>query len=165
MGTMIGKSDGTSGPQLTWTNVVATVGVICVLSAGGYTIVQNQFSFVQQSARQTNEDILKQVELSRHEIELVRAQYLSLREHVAYQHEQEIINTGFVARLTALENVQRDLLAHAAHNPVESKEVDGLSISVDKRIELVQQQINDINRQIAASVLQGFAIPHQPPKP
>jgi hypothetical protein len=59
------------------------------------------------------------------------------------------------SRLTILEAEQKQLIAHAAHNPVEAKEVDQLSGSVDKRIELLQQQINDINRQIAASVLQN----------
>jgi hypothetical protein len=151
-------------PQLTWTNVVATVGVICVLSAGGYTIVQNQFAFVRQSALQTNEDVLKQIELSRHEIELIRSQYLSLREHNAYLHEQETINQAFRTRITTDEGTLREILGRMAHTPVESKEVDGLSASVDKRIDLVQQQINDINRQIAASVLQGFATPHPPTK-
>jgi hypothetical protein len=139
---------GNGYPQPTWAVVIAAAGVLCLVVGGGYAIIQNQFK--------TMDD---KIESNRRDIGLA----LSLREHAAYQHEQEGVNTQLRARLVALENEQRELLGHAAHNPVESKEVDGLSASVDKRIELVQQQINDINRQIAASVLQGFAAPHLPP--
>jgi hypothetical protein len=84
-----------------------------------------------------------------------------LREHAAYQHEQENINAAFRTRLTALETEQRSLIGHAAHDPVEGKQVDTLSAAIDKRFDATQQQINDINRQIAASILQPGYV-HQP---
>jgi hypothetical protein len=154
-------------PQLTWTNITASIGVLCVMSAGAYAIIENQFSFVQESARQTNENLLKQIELSRHEIELIHSQYLSLREHIAYQQEQSDINVAFSARLATLETVTRDLLSRSAHSPVEAKEVDVFSAATDKRFDAVQQQINDINRQIAASILTPGGVLHlqQPPQP
>jgi hypothetical protein len=138
---------------------------MCVLAAGGYTIVENQFDFVRQSSRQTNEDLLKQIEQIRHEIELIRSEYLSLREHAAYKQEQENANNAYRSRITSLEGVERDLLSHAAHNPVEAKEVDVFAAATDKRFEAVQQQINDINRQIAASILTPGGVLHlqQPP--
>lgn len=152
-------------PQLTWTNILATIGVICVMAGGGYTIVQNQFEYVRQSARQTNDDLVKQIELVRHEIELIHSQYLSLREHSANLQEQENANNAFRARLTVQETVQRELLSHSAHSPVEAKEVDVLSAAIDKRFDAVQQQINDINRQIAASILTPGASLHLPQPP
>jgi hypothetical protein len=138
---------------------------MCVLVAGGYTIIQNQFDFVRQSSKQANEDMLRQIEQIRHEIELTRSEYLSLREHAAYKQEQENANNAFRSRISSLEGVERDLLSHAAHNPVEAKEVDVFAAATDKRFEAVQQQINDINRQIAASILAPGGVLHmqQPP--
>jgi flagella basal body P-ring formation protein FlgA len=158
-------STSTSPPQLTWTNVVATITVMCVLAAGGYTIVENQFAFVQQSARQANEDLLKQLQQIHHELELIQSQYLTLREHAAYQKEQENANNAFRTRIGTMEAIERDLLSHSAHSPVEAKEVDVFSAATDKRFEAVQQQINDINRQIAASILTPGGVLHlqQPP--
>jgi hypothetical protein len=149
---MVDGSNG--GPQLTWSVVIAGILAFCALSAGFFTIVQNQFN-AQDRRIDTHERAL----------ELIRAQYLSLREHSAFQHEQEVASASVLARLGVLETAQRELIAHAAHVPVEGKEVDILSQSIDKRFEAAQQQINDINRQIAASILvqpQGYAHP-QPP--
>jgi hypothetical protein len=151
---------GTKSPELTWTNITASIGVMCVMAAGAYAIIENQFAFVQESARQTNENLLKQIELSRHEIELIHSQYLSLREHIAYQQEQSNVNISFAGRINTLETVTRDLLARSAHSPVEAKEVDVFSAATDKRFDAVQQQINDINRQIAASILTPGGVLH-----
>ena len=149
------KSNGNSGPQLTWSVVIAAIGAFCVLAGGGYTIEQNQFNASD-----------RRIDTHDKALELIRAQYLSLREHAAYQHEQEAINGSVTARLNVLESAQREIIAHAARNPIEAREVDQLSASFDKRYEAVQVQINDINRQIAASILiqpQGYAHPQQLP--
>jgi hypothetical protein len=143
------------GPQLTWSVVIASVGAFCVLAGGGYTIIQNQFNASD-----------RRIDAHEKALEAIRTQYLSLREHVAFQREQESINTAATARLNVLETAQRELIAHQAHVPVEGKEVDILAASIDKRFEAAQQQINDINRQIAASILiqpQGYAHPATPP--
>jgi len=123
---VISKTNGNGGPQLTWPAVFGAVGVFCLITGGGYAILQNQFNAANQLDK-------------------------SLRE--AAQHEQEIVNKTFSDRLSALEIGQRELIAHAAHSPVEAKEVDGLSASVDKQIAALRSQIDDINRQIAASIL------------
>jgi hypothetical protein len=150
-------ADETSGPQLTWSVVIAGVIAFCALSGGFFAIVQNQFNAQD-----------RRIDIHERAIELIRSEYLSLREHNAFQHEQNVVNNSFVSRFTALENVQRDLVGHAAHSPVEAKEVDVLSAAIDKRFEASQQQINDINRQIAASILiqpQGYAHPQSPQLP
>jgi hypothetical protein len=156
-----------TGPQLTWTNVVATIAVIAVLSGGGYKIIEAQFEYVRQSASAMDANLFKEIELNRRSLELIHSDYLTLREHIAYQHEQEVINATFTSRFVALENVQRDLVAHGAHAPIEAREVDQLATAIDKRFDAAQQQINDINRQIAASILPGYS-PHVmtlPPHP
>lgn len=151
--------NGNGGPQLTWTNVIATIAVIAVLSGGGYKIIEAQFEYVRQSALTTATDLAKQIEQNRHALELIQTQYLTLREHLASQHEQSVINESFTSRFIALENQTHELVSHGARMPIESREVDQLSAAIDKRFDAAQQQINDINRQIAASILQpGF--PH-----
>jgi hypothetical protein len=130
--------------------MVGTIVAICVIASGGYAIIEAQFEFVRQSAAVNVTDLQKQID------HLLRDQnkYLALREFAASQHEQEVVNASFIARFIALETAQRDIISHGARSPVESTTVDVLSASIDKRFEAAQQQINDINRQIAASILQ-----------
>jgi hypothetical protein len=149
------KQNGTSGPQLTWANVFVAIGVICVMVGGAYKIIEVQFDFVKQSSDASFSELSKQIALNRLDIERTRTEYLSLREHNAFQEAIQGTLSGLRARVSVLEVDQKELIGRAAHSPVEAKEVDALSGSVDKRIELLQQQINDINRQIAASVLQN----------
>lgn len=152
-----------SGPQLTWTNVVATIAVICVIAGGGYKIVESQFDYVRQSSDASFLDISKQIQENRADIKNIRDGYLTLREHNSFKQALDDSLVAVGSRLTVLETEQRELLGHSAHSPVEAKEVDQLSISVDKRFELIQQQINDINRQIAASILQNGIPAQRPP--
>jgi uncharacterized small protein (DUF1192 family) len=144
-----------NGPQLTWANVFVAIGVICVMVGGAYKIIEGQFESVKIFSDASFADLNKQIALTRHDIEKTRDEYLSQRLFDEYKAGLEPSLSAFRSRLAALEAEQRDLIAHAAHSPVESKEVDGLSSSVDKRIELLQNQINDINRQIAASILEN----------
>lgn len=150
-----------AGPQLTWTNVVATIVAICVIAGGAYKIIEVQFDAVRQTSETAIAELNRQIALNRLDIERTRTEYLALREYEATQLGlRDNLSTVHI-RLTSLENQQRDILLHAAHSPVEAKEVDQLSSSVDKRLELMQQQLNDINRQIAASILQN-SIPSHP---
>jgi TolA-binding protein len=146
--------EGGEGPQLTWSNIVATIAVLCVMAAGAYKIVESEFEFVRSSSGASVAQLTAQIIQNRHDIEKIRDEYLSLREHASSQASQDSDIGMIKSRLFTLEAEQRGLIGRAAHVPVESKEVDQLSSSVDKRIDLLQQQINDINRQIAASVLQ-----------
>lgn len=131
-----------TGPQLTWSVVISAIGAFCVLTGGGYTIIQNQFNAVARRI-DTNEKDIQRFELH----------YLTLREHAAFQREQEAINIAVADRIKALETAQREIISHSARSPIESREMDQLSSAFDKRFEGMQQQINDINRQIAASIL------------
>jgi hypothetical protein len=58
-----------------------------------------------------------------------------------------------VARVIQLEQKLYDLSSKAAHNPVESGELNVTINGMNSRLDLVQQQIADINRQIAATLL------------
>jgi hypothetical protein len=151
------------GPQLSWTNIIASVVMIAVLVTGGYKIIESEFDYVRQSSAASFADLNKQIMQNRADIAKVRDEYLTLREHSANQQGDSDVNIALRNRLSTLEAQQHDLIAHQAHVPVEGKEVDQLSASVDKRFELLQQQINDINRQIAASVLQSGTPIHPAP--
>jgi hypothetical protein len=148
---MLARSNSNGSPQLTWSVVIAAIGAFCILAGGGYTIIQNQFN---------SSD--KRIDANLKETELIRREYLSLREHLAFQHELGTVNDSFKARFIALETAQRELVSRQARTPVEGKEVDVLSAAIDKRFDAMQQQINDINRQIAASILQPGYVRPQP---
>jgi uncharacterized membrane protein YgaE (UPF0421/DUF939 family) len=163
---MTDKSGEGSGPQVTWSLIVAALGAFCLIVGGGYAIIQNQFNAVDRLSQAETLDLRKQIDANRRETEKIRSEYLSLREHNAALHEQETINTSVNERLRTVFERQVELVSHAARVPVEAKEFDVLSTAIDKRFEAMQQQVNDINRQIAASILiqpQGYAHPLTPP--
>ena len=56
-------------------------------------------------------------------------------------------------RITILEREQRDMLGRLAHDPVEKATMDAIISATDKRMDLFQSQITDINRQIAAALI------------
>jgi predicted nucleic acid-binding Zn-ribbon protein len=146
-------------PQLTWVNIIATLGVVCVLVGGGYAIIEGQFDSVQKSSSVTFTDISRQIQQSRTDIEKIREEYFTLREQKLSDEVIRRTVTDLQARLTVLEVGQRDLVAHAAHSPVEAQQVFDLSHAMDARIATMQGQIDDINKQIAASIIPRMSPP------
>ena len=152
------------GPQLTWTSVVLTAGVVFAAVGGGYAIVQNQFSFVRQLSDANFADISKQIAANTADITRIREEFLTLREHRAFEEAQQGSLTAMRARLTVLEAEEKDIIAHAAHTPVEAREIDQLSAKIDALILSMQNEINDVNRQIAASLISKDAPSTQHPQ-
>ena len=70
------------------------------------------------------------------------------------------------ARLSLIEAQQTNILSKMAHDPVEAKTFEAVSKATDDRVTLLQNSINDINRQIAAVVF-GIdnGIPRKPLAP
>ena len=58
-------------------------------------------------------------------------------------------------RTDVMEQRILDIIAKSARNPVEGAELTALVGAIDKRLDVVQAQIADINRQIAAAILLG----------
>jgi len=143
----------TAGPQLTWTSIVLTAGVACVIIGGAYAIVENEFTHVRQSSDVAFVDVSKQIAANTADIAKMREEYLTLREHRAFEEAQQASLTAMRARLTVLEAEEKDIISHSAHTPVEAREIDQLSAKLDALILSMQNQINDINRQIAASLI------------
>lgn len=61
-------------------------------------------------------------------------------------------HTELISRIDRLERDQADLTRNLAHDPVESRTFKAVSEAQDKRIDLIQSQIAEIGRQIAAIV-------------
>ena len=61
--------------------------------------------------------------------------------------------TELRGQLHDLEERQIQIIAKSAHEPVEKLTVDANDAASDKRIDLIQSQITDINRQIAAALI------------
>ena len=69
-------------------------------------------------------------------------------------------------RLAIVEAAQANLSTKLAHDPVEAKTFEAVSVATDKRIDLIQAQITDINRQIAAALIiidQNAGMKRSPP--
>ena len=56
-------------------------------------------------------------------------------------------------RLAILEATQAALITKLAHDPVEDRTFQAVAKATDDRIVLLQNQITDINRQIAAAII------------
>lgn len=85
---------------------------------------------------------------------ILEAQFDSINTQIALlRHDTEQLRDALTARILVLEAEQRDILSHAAHSPVEAQQVNDLSHSMDARMQTMQGQIDDINKQIAASIV------------
>jgi DNA-binding transcriptional regulator GbsR (MarR family) len=136
-------------PQLTWATIFTALGVFCVMVAGGYAIIEGQFDSVQKSSTVTFENFSRQIQQNRSDIERIREEYFTVREEILL----EDVISDIKKQIKTLEDGQRDLISHAAHSPVEAQQVVDLSHSIDARIATMQGQIDDINKQIAASII------------
>ena len=56
-------------------------------------------------------------------------------------------------RVIALENEQAAIRERTAHDPVESRTFDATIQAIEKQIDQIQIQIQDVNRQIAAALI------------
>jgi septal ring factor EnvC (AmiA/AmiB activator) len=56
-------------------------------------------------------------------------------------------------RVTTLESEQTKILGQLAHDPVEQRTFEATNNATAKQIDLLQAQIQDINRQIAAALI------------
>ena len=120
-------------PQLSWVTVLSMAAFAALLFGGSWAVSQTQFAGVQ-----------RQVDETKTEIADLR------RSLTAEKRFDELLK-----RVDAIEARQFDLLAKSARNPVESGELTALIGATDKRLDVVQAQIADINRQIAAAILLG----------
>lgn len=85
---------------------------------------------------------------------ILEVQFDSIATQIALlRHDNEQLRDALTARILILEAEQKDLIGHAAHSPVETQQVNDLSHSMDARMQTMQGQIDDINKQVAASIV------------
>jgi hypothetical protein len=136
-------------PHFTWANIATTLMLAVTLAAAGWTIFQTQFSNVEKTATadriQTAHDIA--------ELKTNFDKYLTTAEHKAYIGGIADQLSGISLRLVSLETTLTAIQPRLAHDPVEDRTFQATVIASDKRIDLIQAQIQDINRQIAAALI------------
>jgi hypothetical protein len=135
-----------SDQQRSWTNIGVGAAIAVSFVAAGWTIFQNEFSSIKETATadriQTARDIAE-----------IKDNYLTKAEHRAYSGGVAEQLSGIRLRLVSLETMLTAIQPRLAHDPVEDRTFQAVSIASDKRIDLIQAQITDINRQIAAALI------------
>lgn len=126
-------ADGRGDLQLSWATVVGGAAICISLAGAGWTIFQNEFSSVKDVATADRNQSLLYYNTNRDD--LIRS------------------STELKDRLNGLESQLRIIAPRLAHEPVEQKTIDAINTATDKRIDLIQAQITDINRQIAAALI------------
>jgi len=136
-------------PQISWMTIVGAISVVGLMTTGQWIVNRVQFDNIDKVATATNERLDK---------------YLTKDEYKAYLAGEVTRFDSLSARVTTLEQQQVTTLSKLAHSPVEQATVDAINSAVDKRIDLIQQQITatsqanqaqiaDLNRQIAAALI------------
>jgi predicted nucleic acid-binding Zn-ribbon protein len=148
-----GDVNNSAAPQLTWTNIISGLGLLVLLVGGGYAIIDGRFDSVQKTSGVTFADLSRQIQENRDDIKGIRQEFFTLREEQLLSKAIESTFADLRNRIAVLETAQRDLISHAAHSPVEASQVQDLSHTLDSRLATMQGQIDDINKQIAASII------------
>jgi hypothetical protein len=153
-------ANGKGDIQLSWMTVVGAGTVVGLMAAAGWTIFQNEFANVKDAAStdrkqsalyyNTNRDDLIRRET---EIKSTLDRYLSKDEHRAFLDGIIRDINALKERIDTIQRIQEERAAKLAHDPVEQKTIDAINSATDKRIDLIQAQITDINRQIAAALI------------
>ena len=134
-----------STTELSWQTIVGALTAVALLAAAQWAIFQTQFANVEKSA--TND---------RTHIEELSGQldkYLTIREHSEYRAATAAQLDDMRQRVATLETARVAILDRLAHDPVENATFQAVAKATDDRVNLIQSQINDINRQIAAALI------------
>ncbi len=133
------------GPELSWQTIVGALTAVALLGAAQWTIFQTQFSNVEKTAA-----------ADRAQVEILKAgmaTYLTLREHGEYRDAVGGRLDDLRRRVMVLESAKDSIIGKLAHDPVESGTFQAVAKATDDRVTLLQNQITDINRQIAAALI------------
>jgi len=153
-------ANGKGDIQLSWVTIVGAATVVGLMAAAGWTIFQNEFANVKETAAEdrrqavlyynTNRDDLIRRET---EIKATFNLYLTKDEHRAFLDGVARDMATLKDRVDTIQRIQESRSSKLARDPVEQKTIDAINSATDKRIDLIQAQITDINRQIAAALI------------
>ena len=162
------RLNGGATPQLTWSNIIATLGFGLVLAGASWTIFQTQFANVEKQLEADRATVSRNLNATNNELirlgnelktELADV-HQEFRHDVVRQEEFRLFLDRYAELLKRVDTLNERILEMAsksAHNPVEAGDLNAQISATDKRLDIVQAQIADINRQIAAAILLGDA--------
>jgi len=136
---------GSNGdPQLSWMTVISMIGLVALLFGGSWAVFQTQFANVEELIKTDRAQSVSNFNELKNELIVLRGAITGEKRF------EELLK-----RVDTQEQRILDIIAKSARNPVEGGEVTALVSAIDKRLDVVQAQIADINRQIAAAILLG----------
>jgi len=134
-------ADGKGGPELSWQTVVGALSAVAILGTAGWTVFQTQFANIEKE--------LAADRARAQELQASLDKYQTIREFSGYRADTAREIDDLARRTIVLEASQ----AKAAREPVEAKTFEAVSKATDDRVTLLQNQLNDVNRQIAAALV------------
>jgi hypothetical protein len=150
---MNGTKGGVHAPKISWTSIVTVLllgGALAItIASAGWTIFQAEFNNVEKIANADRD----RSAAATVELKAIFDKYLTKETHNAYVSDVKNQIDTIKERVATIQRIQDERGAKIAHDPVEQKTVDAINSAIDKRIDLIQSQITDINRQIAAALI------------
>jgi hypothetical protein len=150
---MNAKTNGIHPAQISWTSIVTVLllgaALMITAASAGWTIFQSEFANVEKIANADRERTVAAVT----ELKTTFSKYLTEKEHEAYTFGIRKELDTLKGRIDEIQRIQGERATKLAHDPVEQKTIDAINSAIDKRIDLIQGQITDINRQIAAALI------------
>ena len=134
-------TNGKGGPEFSWQTIVGVLTAVALVWGAQWTIFQTQFANVEKVASADRAQIT--------ELKVQLDKYLMIREHDEYRKGVTTQIDDLLRHIVVLEAAQ----AKSAHEPVEAQTFQAVSKATDDRVTLLQNSINDINRQIAAALI------------
>ena|ERR1700685_3533027 len=146
-------ANGKGGPELSWQTVIAALTAVAILGSAQWIISQTQLSSLKETATADRAQVA--------ELKASLDKYLTVREHNQYRDEVK----DQVETLRGRTSVLEATASRAAREPVEKETFNAVSKATDDRVTLLQNAINDVNRQIAAVVFGQQDVPRRSPSP
>jgi hypothetical protein len=130
--------------QLSWMTVVAACTVVGLMAAAGWTIFQNEFANVKETAAEDRKQSAiyyntNREDLIRRETEIKATfnLYLTKDEHRAFLDGVSRDIATLKDRLDTIQRIQESRSSKLARDPVEQKTIDAINQAIDKRIDLM----------------------------
>jgi hypothetical protein len=138
-------------------SLVSVATILSMAFAGTWALFQVQLSSVNREIDLVNKTTAATFASLDNEIDKVNvtlrtnltSTYIPRTEFEQFQLRFDAIR----AQITLLGDRQADLVGRSAREPVERATIEAINAAVDKQIAIIQGQISDINRQIAAALI------------
>jgi hypothetical protein len=134
-------ANGKGAPELSWQTIVGALTSVALLGAAQWAVFQTQFGNLEKE--------LATDRARAGELQASLDKYLTIREYSGYRVDTAREIDDLARRIIVLESAQ----GRAAREPVEAKTFEAVSKATDDRVTLLQNQLNDVNRQIAAALV------------